>query len=238
MSWSSRLTAASGTRARDGMCVTPVMAGQLALAVYAACVPGPMIHTRQITRQHRTLDADSVVQCAGVVTRRFAKRGRPYVEIDFDIAVAGEPVWDGSILCTNPNTSCDDLPDEAGSGLPAHETGRVLARLTHSFDLEAMTAFSGPGNIHSDVAAAQAVGLDRPVVQGMQLAALCDRLLADHWGADWLVRGEWEVRFVGMAWEAEILESTLLESGTGVALSVTKADGTVCLAGTAGLAAT
>lgn len=239
--WNAKLVAGSGSSVPRGRDADPLLAGQLALGVYAACVPGPMIHVMQRTRHHAPVPVDVTVECGGVVADRYAKRGRPYVEIDFAVSHDGNTTWEGTILCTNPNTSCDGLDERAGSSAPqAGQPSPELASLDHAFDLDAMTLYSGPGNIHSDLAVARSVGLDQPVVQGMQVASLCARLLGERWDAEWSSRGEWEVLFVGMAWAEESLHASLHRSSQGgnedpLDLRVVKADGTICLVGKASL---
>src|ERR1051325_2066657 len=68
--------------------------------------------------------------------------------------------------------------------------------LTKHVTQDDMTLYSGPGNIHSDIAVARRTGLDATIAQGMQTLAFASELLTQICGADWLERGEISVKFI------------------------------------------
>lgn len=243
--WNRRLLEAAGnTWAAKGR-VEPTVAGDLALAAYTRVVPGSMIHTLQLSRHHAVVPEGSTATVAGKVRDRYAKRGRAYVQIAFDVMLDGVTAWDGVLTAMQPNTSADDLPerdsDGGSGGLGAGE--RQIASLSHTFSLDEMTLFSGPGNIHSDPERAAAVGLAQPVTQGLHVAALHARLLGERWGDRWLDNAEWEVRFVGMTWPGDTVTAALLDppdcdrSLDTLSLRSTKQDGSAVLVGRAALRA-
>lgn len=67
--------------------------------------------------------------------------------------------------------------------------------LTKHVTQDAMTLYSGPGNIHSDLEVARRTGLDATIAQGMMTLAFASELMTQATGAAWLEHGEIDVTF-------------------------------------------
>jgi acyl dehydratase len=74
---------------------------------------------------------------------------------------------------------------------------------------ELLRLYSRRGNFHSDPAAAGALGYDKLVAQGMQVAGPAYGLLLDEWGEEFLAHGVVELKFVGVATDGETVEATV-----------------------------
>jgi acyl dehydratase len=66
------------------------------------------------------------------------------------------------------------------------------------FTPELIQAYSRRGNFHSDAETASSLGLPGLVAQGVQVAGPAYGVLLDTWGEEFLARGEWDCKFVGM----------------------------------------
>jgi acyl dehydratase len=74
---------------------------------------------------------------------------------------------------------------------------------------ELLRLYSRRGNFHSDPEAASALGYDKLVAQGMQVAGPAYGLLLDEWGEDFLAHGELTLKFVGVATDGETVEAAV-----------------------------
>jgi acyl dehydratase len=74
---------------------------------------------------------------------------------------------------------------------------------------ELLRLYSRRGNFHSDPEAASALGYEKLVAQGMQVAGPAYGLLLDEWGDDFLAHGELELKFVGVATDGETVEASV-----------------------------
>ena len=70
-----------------------------------------------------------------------------------------------------------------------------------------LRAYSRRGNFHSDPEAAAALGYERLVAQGMQVAGPAYGLLLDEWGEEFLAQGEIELKFVGAVTDGQSVEA-------------------------------
>ncbi len=86
---------------------------------------------------------------------------------------------------------------------------------------ELLRRYSRRGNFHSDPEAAGALGYDRLVAQGMQVAGPAYGLLLDEWGEDFLAYGELELKFVGVATDGETVEASVELDGDGNTATIT-----------------
>ena len=70
--------------------------------------------------------------------------------------------------------------------------------MKRSLDLtpDLLRAYSCRGNFHSDPDAAAALGYERLIAQGMQVAGPAYGLLLDAWGEDFLAHGTIELKFI------------------------------------------
>ncbi len=94
--------------------------------------------------------------------------------------------------------------------------------------------YSRRGNFHSDPDAAGALGYQRLVAQGMQVAGPAYGLLIDAWGEDFLAHGSFEVKFVSPAMDGETVEAGVEIEADGATLAVTNlASGKTAVVGTA-----
>ena len=72
-----------------------------------------------------------------------------------------------------------------------------------------LRAYSRRGNFHSDPDAAAALGYDRLVAQGMQVAGPAYGLLLDAWGEEFLAHGTIELKFIAACTDGETVEATV-----------------------------
>jgi acyl dehydratase len=100
---------------------------------------------------------------------------------------------------------------------------------------ELLQAYSRRGNFHSDPDAARALGYDRLVAQGMQVAGPAYGLLLDEWGDEFLAHGELELKFVGMTTDGESVAASVevADDGTASLEVVNTSRGAVAVVGRA-----
>jgi acyl dehydratase len=85
---------------------------------------------------------------------------------------------------------------------------------------ELLRLYSRRGNFHSDPDAASALGYDKLVAQGMQVAGPAYGLLLDEWGEDFLAHGELELKFVGVATDGETVEASVEVDGDRATITI------------------
>jgi acyl dehydratase len=83
-----------------------------------------------------------------------------------------------------------------------------------------LRAYSRRGNFHSDPDAASALGYDRLIAQGMQVAGPAYGLLLDAWGDDFLAHGVFDVKFVSVATDGEHVEARIEIDGDDATIEV------------------
>lgn len=94
-------------------------------------------------------------------------------------------------------------------------------------DADRLRRYSRRGNYHTDPDAAAAIGYERLVAQGMQVAAPAYGLLLDEWGDALVDTGVLELKFVGMVTDGETVEADVtLESPTAASFEVSVGDRT------------
>jgi acyl dehydratase len=85
---------------------------------------------------------------------------------------------------------------------------------------ELLRLYSRRGNFHSDPEAAGALGYDKLVAQGMQVAGPAYGLLLDQWGEEFLAHGAVELKFVGVATDGETVEANVEVDGDTATITV------------------
>lgn len=88
-------------------------------------------------------------------------------------------------------------------------------------DAERLRAYSRRANFHSDPRAAAALGFERTVAQGMQVAGPAYGLLLDAWGEDLLAGGDVELRFVAPVLAGETAEASVTIEDASASFQVT-----------------
>jgi hypothetical protein len=83
-----------------------------------------------------------------------------------------------------------------------------VARTLH-LTPDLLRAYSRRGNFHSDPEVASALGYDRLVAQGMQVAGPAYGLLLDAWGEDLLTHGTVDLKFVTACTDGETVEAAV-----------------------------
>jgi hypothetical protein len=81
----------------------PPVAANLTILCFQLTVPDPMIQTRQRLVCHRAAAAGGELVTTGVVTDRYEKRGREYVDVETHVTTAdapAEPLWDSWVTFT------------------------------------------------------------------------------------------------------------------------------------------
>lgn len=87
---------------RDGALYPPIAANLTVLCFGQVC-PEAMIQTRQRLRCHRRADAGSVLVTRGIITRRYEKRGRSYVDVETIVSTSDapeDPLWTSEVSFT------------------------------------------------------------------------------------------------------------------------------------------
>jgi acyl dehydratase len=99
---------------------------------------------------------------------------------------------------------------------------------------DAIRAYSRRGNYHSDAGTAAELGLPGLVAQGMQVAGPAYGTLLDEWGAEFLDRGEIEVRFVGTVLAGNVVDAAVELDGDIAQLEIVqRGDARTVVVGTA-----
>jgi 3-hydroxybutyryl-CoA dehydratase len=98
-----------------------------------------------------------------------------------------------------------------------------------------MTLYSGPGNIHSDLEVAKRTGLDATIAQGMMTLAFASELMTQVCGAEWLERGEIEVKFTKPVVADDTVTITADETGGAYEVKAVNQTGQTLMVGTARL---
>jgi len=81
----------------------PPIAANLTVLCFAQVCPEAMIQTRQHLRCHRRVEAGVELVTTGVVTQRYEKRGRAYVDVETTTVTADaphDPVWTSAVSFT------------------------------------------------------------------------------------------------------------------------------------------
>lgn len=111
-----------------------------------------------------------------------------------------------------------------------------MTELAKTVTQEAMTRYSGEGNIHSDLDVARSIGLETTIAQGMQTLAYASELLTRMCGREWLERGEISVTFTKPVRAGEEVTVSAAPSGDGGhEIRATNQDGDLVMVGTARL---
>ena len=80
--------------ARRSGVLYPPMAANLTILAFQTIASAPLLHTHQTLVAHAAAHAPAELSVYGQVSRRFAKRGRAYVEVTTEIADAdGTHLW-------------------------------------------------------------------------------------------------------------------------------------------------
>ena len=79
--------------ARTAGFLYPPMAANLTILAFQTIAPAPLLHTHQTLVAHAAATAPADIEVYGQVSRRFAKRGREYVEVTTEIAAGGTHLW-------------------------------------------------------------------------------------------------------------------------------------------------
>jgi hypothetical protein len=88
-------------RLRAGTLYPPI-AANLTILCFQLTVPDAMVQTRQRLVCHRAAAAGSELVTTGVVTDRYVKRGRDYVDVETRVTTADDatPLWDSLVTFT------------------------------------------------------------------------------------------------------------------------------------------
>jgi hypothetical protein len=97
-----RAAGADHPRLRAGALYPPI-AANLTILCFQLTVPDAMIQTRQRLVCHRAASADRELVTTGVVTDRYEKRGREYVDVEAHVTTADavdDSLWDSWVTFT------------------------------------------------------------------------------------------------------------------------------------------
>ncbi len=215
----------------------PPIAANLTVLLLQTAISSPVLQVGQRIVNRRVVKADTPLVVEGLVTERFARRGREYAVVHAAIRTAGPGGGEG--LWASVATFCDPVrraPSRAPEDDPegtrirgsspttdptanryrgdwgAAFTPPALAVTTcRSLELTAdrIRAYSRSGNFHSDAEAARKAGLRGPVAQGMHLLGPAYGILLEHWGSEFLEVGGLEAQFVAMTYEGTTVDVTV-----------------------------
>lgn len=97
-----------------------------------------------------------------------------------------------------------------------------------------LRAYSRRGNFHSEPVAAAALGYDRLIAQGMQVAGPAYGLLLDEWGEEFLAHGTFRLKFIAACTDGEAVEARVEVDADEATLEVTNTTtGRTAVVGTA-----
>lgn len=217
----------------------PPIAANLTVLLLQTATSRPVLQVGQRIVNRRVVKADTPLVIEGLVTERFARRGREYAVVHAAIRTAGpgdgEPLWASvATFCDpvrrTPAVEAAEEPDPEGTRIRgsspttdpaanryrgdwgATSTPPELAMTTcRSLELtpDRMRAYSRSGNFHSDATAAREAGLAGPVAQGMHLLGPAYGILLEHWGSEFLEHGALEARFVAMTFAGTTVDVTV-----------------------------
>jgi hypothetical protein len=71
----------------------PPLAANLTILAFQTIAPDPLLHTHQTLVAHDAAHAPADLAVYGQVSRRFAKRGREYVEVTTEVAADDVHLW-------------------------------------------------------------------------------------------------------------------------------------------------
>lgn len=84
----------------------PPMAANLTIMAFQTIAPAPLLHTAQRIECHATAAAPNTLTVAGVVTARFERRGREYIEITTTVTDSADVhLWTSISTFTEAGTS-------------------------------------------------------------------------------------------------------------------------------------
>ncbi|MCU1457713.1 MAG: MaoC like domain [Actinomycetia bacterium] len=216
----------------------PPIAANLTVLLLQTATSSPVLQVGQRIVNRRVVKADTPLVVEGLVTERFARKGREYAVVHAAIRTdepgGGQPLWASVATFCDPvrRTVEPDaaLTDLTGTGIhrsdPATDpaanryrgdwgttsTPPPLATTTcRSLELtpDRIRAYSRSGNFHSDAEAARNAGLTRPVAQGMHLLGPAYGILLEQWGSEFLELGALEAQFVAMTFEGTTVDVTV-----------------------------
>ena len=78
----------------------PPIAANLTVMCFNATCPDAVIQTRQLLRCHARADAGVELVTDGVVTDRYEKRGRTYVDVRTEVRVGASLLWTSEVSFT------------------------------------------------------------------------------------------------------------------------------------------
>jgi acyl dehydratase len=190
--------------------VTPILGGNLCVGIAFRILPRNILHTYSSVTIHAEARVGEVLAVRARVTEVTTRREKAYVALEAEVSgESGSAIWSGESEFMVPHASCEGRPVGTGTPLEIPADCEEVARDQRSLQLPEMIAFSGAGNFHSDSDIAQRFGYRAAVAQGMHLAALGLEVAAPHLpkGEGWPSRGSCGLRFVGLAYEQDVIES-------------------------------
>lgn len=79
----------------------PLVAANLTVLAFGQTCADPVIQARQTLVCHRRADAPATLVTAGAVREAYERRGRAYVVVDTEVALAGgDPLWSSTVVFT------------------------------------------------------------------------------------------------------------------------------------------
>jgi acyl dehydratase len=206
----ARLDEAVGDPSSDR--VTPMLGGNLCVGIAFRILPRNILHTYSSIRIHGEAAVGDMLTVRAQVVEVTARRERAYVSLETEVlGPSGSPVWSGASEFMVAHAPTAGLPEGSGTRLELPEGFEEIGRHEASLELPEMIAFSGRGNFHSDSDIARRFGYRAAVAQGMHLAALGLKVAAQHVpaGGGWPSRGSCELRFIGLAFEKDLIQSII-----------------------------
>ncbi len=217
----------------------PPIAANLTTLLLQTATTRPVLQVGQRIVNRRAVKADTPLVVEGLVTERFARRGREYAVVHAAIRTAGPggglPLWASVATYCDPvrrvaadagaeerdpegtrvrgsNPTTDPAANRyRGDWGPTTSPPEPAMTTCRSLELtpDRMRAYSRSGNFHSDAAAARQAGLAGPVAQGMHLLGPAYGILLEHWGSEFLELGALEAQFVAMTFEGTTVDVTV-----------------------------
>ncbi len=238
--WRRTITASTAQRLRTAIgrsftpneAVTPALAGNLCVGMFFRVLPRNVVHVAQSIE---TLGAVHVGDEVEVRMRlgRIGRRGRrAFVEFAGEIAVAGDIVWRVAATASPPAVDpevVESLPELEPIVRPI--AGAPVVTQTHQLTIEGLTAFSGPGNFHSEFDIARRFGYRAPIAQGMHVAELLLDLAADRCDTAWPDAGVAAFAFTAPAFCGDRIVLEICAGENLLGLRAVRPDGKTCVVG-------
>lgn len=187
----------------------PPIAANLTVLLVQQTVGEALLHTAQTIVCRATDECGARVHVTGAVSERFERRGREYAVVDATVAGGGGLLWESRATFTSTRAATTNTGARAERAAAPEPVDPGAPHRTIHLDAAMLRAYSRAGNFHSDPDEARRLGMPGLVAQGMQVCGPAYGVLLDAWGVEFLERGRFGARFVGMVVEDQTVDAAV-----------------------------